>query len=65
MPIYEYKCVECGEEFDAYKKISENKEKETCPSCGGESLKLGISLFRTSTGGKKGESCGPVGSPFG
>ena len=25
MPIYEYKCVDCGETFEVIQKISENK----------------------------------------
>ena len=31
MPIYEYKCEDCGETFEVIQKISENKNKFHCP----------------------------------
>ncbi len=65
MPIYEYKCTGCGNVFDGYKKMSEDKEEEICPTCGGNALKVRISLFSTFGRGLKGGSCGSSGSPFG
>ncbi len=64
MPIYEYKCVKCGKVFEAYKRITEEKQHENCPFCGEKANKLGISLFSARTGRGSG-SCGPSGSPFG
>ncbi len=34
MPIYEYKCIECGYEFEEILKFSD-PEIKTCPKCGG------------------------------
>ncbi|HEX8398086.1 MAG TPA: zinc ribbon domain-containing protein [Pyrinomonadaceae bacterium] len=34
MPIYEYKCQECGNHLEAMQKISDEPLKE-CPKCGG------------------------------
>ena len=39
MPIYEYKCLECEEEFEVMQKISEDPLTE-CKACGGELKKL-------------------------
>lgn len=37
MPIYEYRCGECGHELEALQKISDPK-LTTCPECGKETL---------------------------
>jgi putative FmdB family regulatory protein len=34
MPIYEYKCKGCGEEFEAFRSIHEKDESVECPKCG-------------------------------
>lgn len=33
MPIYDFKCVECGKEKEAL--VKSPSEKRECPSCGG------------------------------
>lgn len=38
MPIYEYRCANCGI-FEKMQKISENA-LEKCPSCGGEAERI-------------------------
>ncbi len=69
MPLYEYRCEACDREFEAYKRPSENSEREPCPSCGKDSLRMGLSLFRARGGSPAagGSSCGsgPRRSPFG
>ena len=52
MPIYEYVCKECGHEFEALQKVSDEPLK-TCPACERESLKKKISAagFRLSGSG--------------
>jgi putative FmdB family regulatory protein len=45
MPIYEYRCPDCGHEFDALQKVSDAPLTD-CPSCAGTGLKKLIS--RTS-----------------
>lgn len=35
MPLYEYKCEDCGEELEVIQKSSEPLKKK-CPKCGGK-----------------------------
>lgn len=39
MPVYEYKCTKCSEQFEVMQKISDDPLTE-CSSCGGELKKL-------------------------
>ena len=34
MPIYEYECYKCGEEFESFRGLFENDNKVACPMCG-------------------------------
>ena len=45
MPIYEYRCPDCGHQFDALQKISDDPISE-CPECSADNVKKLIS--RTS-----------------
>jgi len=42
MPIYEYRCQECLEEFE---KLVRSAEEIECPQCGSEEVKKLISSF--------------------
>ena len=52
MPIYEYRCENCGHELEAVQKISESP-LVTCPECRADALKKRISAagFRLKGGG--------------
>jgi putative FmdB family regulatory protein len=52
MPIYEYKCKDCGHQMDALQKMSDDPLKD-CPSCGQPALNKQISAagFRLKGGG--------------
>jgi putative FmdB family regulatory protein len=39
MPLHEYKCAQCGHEFEALQK-AKDKPLATCPKCGGPLRKL-------------------------
>jgi putative FmdB family regulatory protein len=39
MPTYEYRCDECGNEFEAIQKITEDPLK-SCSKCGGQVQRL-------------------------
>ena len=34
MPTYEYRCPECGTEFEKFQKMSESQPELPCPVCG-------------------------------
>jgi putative FmdB family regulatory protein len=34
MPIYDYKCEECGKTYDVFHKVREVLEDVVCPACG-------------------------------
>jgi putative FmdB family regulatory protein len=40
MPVYEYKCSECNQEFEAKKSYSEDISATCCPKCGKDAKKL-------------------------
>ncbi len=52
MPIYEYRCEDCGHELEALQKVSDEPLLE-CPQCGQPALKKLISAagFRLKGGG--------------
>jgi putative FmdB family regulatory protein len=39
MPIYEYRCERCGNEFEEWQSFSASVEN-TCPDCGGNAGRL-------------------------
>ena len=42
MPIYEYRCMDCGHAFESLQKMSDDPIS-TCPSCEGGAVKKQIS----------------------
>lgn len=58
MPIYDYRCEECGYRFDRFFRTmeEEGRTETTCPSCGSSRLRRLISVF--GTGRPASESCG-------
>lgn len=59
MPIFEFRCQDCGCEFE---KLVRADEKAECPECGCSSPKRLFSVFGVKSGGKftpsSGASCG-------
>lgn len=39
MPTYEYRCLNCGAEFEQFQKMTD-RPLETCPECEGEVQRL-------------------------
>ena len=52
MPIYDYKCSNCGQEFELIQKVSD-KPKTQCPTCEKDTLSKLVSApsFRLKGGG--------------
>ncbi len=45
MPIYEYKCKKCGEEFE---KLVSGNQKVTCTKCNSKDVRKKFSVFGMS-----------------
>jgi putative FmdB family regulatory protein len=63
MPVYEYRCSECGERFELFVRSAARQSLPICPRCGSTEVHKSISLF--GVGGSAGNSktgaasCGP------
>ncbi len=44
MPLYEYRCERCGNEFEDWKSISQRDEAE-CPECKSEKVQRLVRAF--------------------
>jgi putative FmdB family regulatory protein len=46
LPLYEYRCTQCGQSFDKIQKFSDELET-ACPKCGGELMRpLSVPAFQ-------------------
>ena len=59
MPIYEYKCQDCGTKFEKLVRRSEGPELE-CPSCGQKHLEQEFSTFAAHSAGPSHKSEAPM-----
>ena len=62
MPIYEYRCVTCGEAFEVFVRSPSRQANPTCPKCGGQKVKKAFSTFGVREGirgNASGTSCAP------
>ncbi|MCE5258032.1 MAG: zinc ribbon domain-containing protein [Chloroflexi bacterium] len=48
MPLYEYTCQECGEQFEKLVRFSSTDQPIVCPNCRSTKCTKSISLFGTS-----------------
>jgi putative FmdB family regulatory protein len=62
MPVYEYKCLECGKISELFIRNINEKENFTCHSCGSGALKRffsgSVSLNLNHAGSKQSSCCG-------
>lgn len=68
MPLYEYRCENCGEEFEKLVRVSEADLTQPCPNCGAsrtyKKITAAASFGYASGGGGSlsyGGSCGSGG----
>jgi putative FmdB family regulatory protein len=65
MPVYDYRCNDCGALYDIFHKGQEIADDVVCPSCGSKSSKKLMSVTQMSMGssspsGCSDGSCGPI-----
>jgi putative FmdB family regulatory protein len=64
MPIYEFKCEECGTSFSQIRKMGDDKEIP-CTECGSKKTQKLISLFSSITSSPEPDCSGCMQSPGG
>jgi putative FmdB family regulatory protein len=45
MPIYEYRCEECGKDFEVFVRSPSQQASPICPKCGSHRVRKAMSLF--------------------
>jgi putative FmdB family regulatory protein len=55
MPLYEYRCEDCGNEFELRRSIRALDEPAPCPECSSSNAKRQVSLFMSFTAGAEGQ----------
>lgn len=63
MPIYEYRCERCQNEFESFVWSSRDEEAVECPRCGSKDVKKLMSSFasKASLSSVLGSGCGTGG----
>ena len=65
MPIYEYRCEDCGSKFEKLVRRSSEDNVE-CPSCGTKHVKTELSVFAAHANGRARDAAPmPAGCPSG
>ncbi|MBM3812815.1 MAG: zinc ribbon domain-containing protein [Acidimicrobiia bacterium] len=47
MPIYEYRCRDCGSQYEQLRRMSEAERNLECPQCASSKVDLLLSAFAT------------------
>ena len=59
MPIYEYRCNECGKVFSRLQKVGATADGVVCPECGSSAVDRMLSTFASaSSSAGTGAPCG-------
>ncbi|MBL7127257.1 MAG: zinc ribbon domain-containing protein [Dehalococcoidales bacterium] len=61
MPVYEYKCKSCGEQFEIRRSLQEQEKEPECPSCWTRNTQRVFSIFSSSSSASP---CAPAPSRF-
>lgn len=51
MPIYEYICLKCNNDFSVLQNMSSSEKDTTCSRCGSNNLKKKVSVFSANAAG--------------
>jgi putative FmdB family regulatory protein len=55
MPIYEYTCRTCGNEFEELTRAMKDSAATSCPRCGSRAVDRRFSVFAARSGAEVGE----------
>lgn len=59
MPMYEYRCSECGSKYEQLRRMSEADRDLKCPKCGSPEVARQVSACAIRGGGGGGGGCAP------
>jgi len=62
MPIYDYRCTECGAEFEKMVRLSEADRTPLCPECGSPDTRKQITTFASPSSSSKNSTSSSCGS---
>jgi len=62
MPLYEYRCAECGATFERLRRMQEADQGVACPKCESGRVERQLSTFASHMGSSAGASA-PCGAP--
>jgi putative FmdB family regulatory protein len=65
MPLYEYICSDCGNEFEKMMRFDQAGERPPCPRCTGKETRKKLSLFSSGSQAGGVSSSGSCGSGSG
>ena len=51
MPLYEYRCRQCGQEFEKMLRFDQSEELPLCPICQSADTQKRISMFASKSSG--------------
>lgn len=55
MPLFEYRCSQCGERFEKLHMWGDQARSAECPACGNRDVVKQYSAFAAHTSGRAGE----------
>ena len=61
MPIYEFRCTQCGHKFEELVFATHDVEGLHCPNCGAKNVNKLMSAFSSSMEAGSAPSCGSSG----
>jgi putative FmdB family regulatory protein len=62
MPLYEYRCRDCGHRFEILQRLGQGAEGLACPRCGADQLDKQYSTFASNAGETVQRSVSPSGA---
>jgi putative FmdB family regulatory protein len=51
MPIYEYVCLDCKDEFELIRPMNQSDKPQVCETCGGTRVKRKLAVIVAMSGG--------------